>query len=102
MVALILTAGEQKLNGEQALAFARERYNVQGGDFGRAQAQRLIVEAIIKQVLASSPAEIPGLINQLAAAVTTDFSVSQIAKMALNYIGKDVTIYSRCLPKLYA
>lgn len=91
-------AGEQKLNGEQALAFARERYNVQGGDFGRAQAQRLIVEAIIKQVLASSPAEIPGLINQLAAAVTTDFSVSQIAKMALNYIGKDVTIYSAACP----
>ena len=49
-------------------------------------------------MLASSPAEIPGLINQLAAAVTTDFSVSQIAKMALNYIGKDVTIYSAACP----
>ncbi|MBM6893274.1 LCP family protein, partial [Enorma massiliensis] len=45
-------AGNQLLTGEQALAYARERYHVSGGDFGRAQAQRQIVEAVIRQVLA--------------------------------------------------
>ena len=53
-------AGNQRLNGAQALAFARERYNVSGGDFGRAQAQRLVVQGIIKQVLASPPGAVAG------------------------------------------
>lgn len=68
-------AGNQLLNGQQALAYARERYHVSGGDFGRAQAQRQIVEAVIRQVLASSPVELPGLIGQLANCITTDLSV---------------------------
>ena len=54
------TEGQQRLNGEQALAFARKRYNVSGGDFGRAQAQRLIIMGIVDEVLTSSPATMPG------------------------------------------
>lgn len=91
-------AGEQKLDGEQALAFARERYNVSGGDFGRAQAQRMIVEAIIKQVVASSPAEIPGLISQLATAVTTDYTIADMGKLALDFYDRDMKIYSAACP----
>ena len=93
-----INAGEQKLNGEQALTFARERYNVAGGDFGRAQAQRIIVEAIIKQVLASSPAELPNIIGQLAESVSTDYSVTDMVALAQQFLGKDLTMYSAACP----
>jgi LCP family protein required for cell wall assembly len=70
-----LAAGPQMLDGETALAYARERYNASGGDFGRAQAQRLIVQAIIRQTMQAGPAQLPGLINNLAACITTDYTV---------------------------
>lgn len=90
--------GNQKLNGEQALAYARERYNVSGGDFGRAQAQRQIVEAIVKQVLASSPTQIPGLVSSLASAITTDYSIADMGKLAMDFYGKDMKMYSAACP----
>lgn len=91
-------AGNQLLNGQQALAYARERYNVSGGDFGRAQAQRQIVEAVIRQVLASSPVELPGLIGQLANCITTDLSVTDIVGYAQEFLGKELTVYSAICP----
>lgn len=91
-------AGEQLLNGEQALAYARERYNVSGGDFGRAQAQRQIVEAIIRQIFDRAPGEIPPLIGQLAESVSTDLSVTDLIGYAQQFIGQDITIYSAACP----
>lgn len=91
-------AGNQLLTGEQALAYARERYNVSGGDFGRAQAQRQIVEAVIRQVLASSPVDLPGLIGQLANCITTDLSVTDIVGYAQEFLGKELTVYSAICP----
>ena len=93
-------AGEQRLTGAQALAFARERYNVTGGDFGRAQAQRMVVEAIIKQVLAAEPVQLPGLISQLASSVTTDLNVGDLIHYARIFQGSDTgaTIYSAACP----
>ena len=81
--------GEQVMSGEQALAYARERYNVTGGDFGRAQAQRQIVEAVVRQVLASDPLEIPGLVAQLADAIVTDLSLADIVSYALELQGAE-------------
>ena len=93
-----LEAGEQWLNGEEALMFARERYNVTGGDFGRAQAQRMVVEAMIKQVLSLPATQLPGVVQELANCVTTDLSVSDIVDMALLLQGKELTIYSNTCP----
>ena len=91
-------AGNQLLNGEQALAYARERYNVAGGDFGRAQAQRQIVEAIIRQVIAAPATELPSLIGKLASSITTDYSITDLVGLAQKFIGKNVTIYSAACP----
>ena len=91
-------AGNQLLNGEQALAYARERYNVSGRDFGRAQAQRQIVEAIIKQVIAAPATEVPSLIGKLASSVTTDYSITDLVSLAQKFLGKNVTIYSAACP----
>lgn len=91
-------AGEQLLTGDEALAFARDRYHVSGGDFGRAQAQRILVEAIVRQVLASSPIELPGLISKLASCITTDLSAVQLVELAQQFVGKDLTMYSAICP----
>lgn len=94
------SAGEQVLDGEQALAYARERYNVSGGDFGRAQAQRQIVEAIVREVLGSNPMEMPGIVTQLAKSITTDLSVPDIISYAMDFQSGDssLQIYSAACP----
>lgn len=92
--------GEQVLNGEEALAYARERYTVTGGDFGRAQAQRQIAAAIVSQILASSPTDMPGIISQLASCVTTDLSVAEIVSYAMELKESDTgfTLFSAATP----
>ena len=94
------SAGEQVLNGEEALAYARERYNVTGGDVGRAQAQRQIVEGIVRKILASSPVDMPGLISQLASCVSTDLSIADIVSyaMELRDSSDGMTLYSAAAP----
>lgn len=93
-----LAAGPQMLDGETALAYARERYNASGGDFGRAQAQRLIVQAIIRQTMQAGPAQLPGLINNLAACITTDYTVTDLVSLAMQFQGQKTTIYSAVCP----
>ena len=93
-----LEAGEQTLDGDQALAFARERHAVSGGDFSRAQAQRMIIEAIVEKVLAASPTEIPGTVESLARCVTTDYSVTDLVSLALTFKDKGLTMYSAACP----
>ena len=43
--------GRTSLNGEQALAYSRMRYEDPNGDYGRQERQRKIVEGIVKKVL---------------------------------------------------
>lgn len=46
--------GYNYLNGEQALAFSRERYSFSGGDNQRVKNQQAVIEAIIKKVMNST------------------------------------------------
>lgn len=46
--------GENILNGKQALAFARERYNVSGGDNTRGQNQMKVIKAVVDKLSGSS------------------------------------------------
>lgn len=57
--------GENTFNGEQALAFARERYNVIGGDNGRGKNQMKVITAVIKK-LTTSPALITNYASIMA------------------------------------
>ncbi|MBE6114830.1 MAG: hypothetical protein E7191_07075 [Erysipelotrichaceae bacterium] len=45
--------GKQVLNGEQALALARNRKNASGGDVGRGKNQQMLVNAAIRQFASS-------------------------------------------------
>ena len=92
-------AGEQLLDGATALAFARERYGYALGDFQRADNQKLLVKAIVKQVLAVSPLDLPGTVQRLAECVTTDYSVTDVVALAQRFQGAgSVTFYSATVP----
>lgn len=90
--------GPQTLSGSEALAYARERYTASGGDFGRSQAQRLIVTALVEKVLATSPRELPAVVSDLAACVSTDYSVPDLVGLALKLQGGELTVYSAVVP----
>ena len=66
---ITLAAGTQTLNGEEALAFARERHAVSSGDFSRAAAQRAIISAIADSACLAADGD--ALAGSLAACVTT-------------------------------
>ena len=91
--------GHQRMSGEQALAFARERHHVSGGDFGRAQAQRIIVQAVIDRVLSASPLDMAGYIGEIANCLTTDLSVQDAIDLAQQFreVGAP-TMYSTICP----
>lgn len=80
-----LNAGMQRLNGEQALAFARERYGYNEGDFQRAENQRIIVQAIADTILSLPPTELPGAVQSLANCISTDYSLDELVTLAQTF-----------------
>ncbi|MDD3404163.1 MAG: LCP family protein [Hespellia sp.] len=71
--------GYNTLNGEQALAFARERQNVPGGDDQRGKDQQAVITAMIRKML--SPAmliQANGLIDSLSGNIETSMSLDQM------------------------
>lgn len=72
-----LPAGDNHLNGEQALYYARSRYS--SSDFDRARRQQQIMDAIKKKAVSlgflSSPSKITALFTSLRGDITTDFNI---------------------------
>lgn len=93
-----IEAGNQLLSGAEALAFARERYGYARGDFQRADNQRLVATAIMKQVLSKPAPELPGIVQDLASTVTTDLSATDLIGLARQFQGEGLTVYSALAP----
>ncbi len=98
-----LDAGEQTLNGDQALILCRSRhaYDQYGaGDDFRAANQRLVLAAIANKMLASDPLTIANTVNTLSQYVQTDLSVNDIIALAQTFQGMDVSndMYSAEMP----
>lgn len=85
--------GENHLNGKEALVFARERYQMPGGDRGRGQNQMKVIKAIITKATTST-AIITGyadILNSLKGMFVTSMStdeISQLVKMQLDDMAK--------------
>lgn len=74
-----LEIGEQKLNGEQALAFARHRKSDGVGDIGRTHAQQKVIMAMIEKILTPSGAsKVPELLDIVPKYVVTNVSDEQL------------------------
>lgn len=76
---LTVHQGMNSFNGEQALAFCRERYNVEGGDNTRGKNQQAVITAMIQKVV--SPAVLLGanqLLESVSGNVDTNMTQQQI------------------------
>jgi LCP family protein required for cell wall assembly len=95
-----LQPGEQTLNGAQALAFVRCRYDYALGDFQRAANQRSLLRAVAKRITQAPASEIPGLVSSLAECASTDLTATQLADMALMFQGMntDTNMYTGQVP----
>jgi LCP family protein required for cell wall assembly len=79
-----LQPGTHVLDGEQALVYARERYNVAGGDFGRVQRQqnwmRGMMGAAFNRDVLTNPVQLMGTLDALTRSLALDEGLT-IAKM---------------------
>lgn len=74
-----LSVGEQHVDGEQALAFARHRKSEGVGDIGRTHAQQKVIMAMIQKVLTPSGAtKVPELLDIIPKYVVTNISNEQL------------------------
>ena len=79
----IVNAGEQTLNGENALLYARSRFS--SSDFDRARRQQQILVALKDKILSlgilSDPIKVGGIIDVLSKNVKTDVGPWEIPQM---------------------
>ena len=80
------TKGTIDLNGDQALKFARMRYEDPRGDFGRQKRQRQIIQAVIsKGASLSTLTNYDSIFKALGHNVKTDLTFSQMVSIQRNY-----------------
>ena len=79
--------GENVLNGAKALAFARERSHLAGGDITRGQNQMKLLTALIRQ---ASPTNVAAnyreILSSLEGMFVTDMPLSTITKLATSHL----------------
>ncbi len=90
--------GTQRVTGKRALIYARERHSFAGGDFTRIQSQRQVVSGIAKEITEASPADLPGIIGDLAEMVSTDYATKDLVSLALGFRKTGITIYQTACP----
>ncbi len=74
--------GYNKLNGIEALAFARERYSFPEGDYQRAKNQMEVIKAVVKKCASSSMlANYGSVMDALAGSFETNMPNAQIAAL---------------------
>lgn len=99
---IVIEEGLQTLDGEASLVFARSRKYLDG-DFTRTSSQRLLMEAIITKTLSLPATELPGVIQEAAKSVTTDFTVTDLVNLALQFQDiSNLSLYSAMLPSTSA
>lgn len=85
---LVIQKGENNLNGAQALAFARERVSVSGGDNGRGINQMKMITAVIDKMSAGTILKnYSDILESLEGMFATDMpskDITKLVKMQLN------------------
>lgn len=96
---LINTPGVHKVNGLQAVAYARIRkaVNAYGStdDFGRTERQRVVMKKIMDKALAMDVSTYPGLVEKLTPFVRTSLSNNQMLALAAQLAKKPTLIQTR-------
>ena len=74
-------AGEQKLDGAQAVTYARIR-STAGGDYKRTERQRLVIEKIFEKAVKTKISTINKIIDKVFEQVSTRFSLKEALGLA--------------------
>lgn len=86
---IVVHVGMNHLDGEAALAFVRERYQLSRGDISRGRRQQAFVKALMLKILSketlSNPVRFSALVKAVAQNLTVDnaFSIASIYSQAL-------------------
>ena len=95
--AVTFAEGKIHLNGEEALLYVRERYNLVNGDFDRNEHQQIVLKAVIRKIFSiKGILSLPSLLSTARNAVITDMSTVDLLMAAgrlLLHI-KDLNLYS--------
>ena len=81
--------GMNHFNGEEALVFARERYNIKGGDFQRGKNQQELIKSMMQKLM--SPAILTGameLLGTISENVDTNMTTAQIQELVKDQLDK--------------
>ncbi|WP_088835261.1 LCP family protein [Paenibacillus tyrfis] len=85
-----LEAGSRHLDGLTALAFVRERYSLEDGDFGRQTDHMKVMRAVVQKLLAPEKiTELPGLLKQ-AKKELVDTNLTDSDLISLAWLFKDM------------
>lgn len=105
--AFTFAAGPQKLDGDQALAFVRERYAFVDGDYQRVQDQQIFLKAVLSGVLSpatlSNPLKVNDLVNEVTPYLSVDsgFTLATVGALAVSLKGvRSSDMISFTLPTL--
>jgi len=74
-------AGTYRLNGVQAVSYARIRYT-EGGDYKRTERQRLVLEKTMNKMKTQDLATINKIVDKVLPEVSTSFSAKEILGLA--------------------
>jgi LCP family protein required for cell wall assembly len=80
----VTETGYQKLNGLQATAYCRIRYDIAGGDFGRASNQREVIKAIEEQAKKTDAATLTKVFNQVIDEIYTSIDSKELLNLVSN------------------
>lgn len=86
---ICINPGQQTLNGEQALVYARNRKSLSNGDFGRAAHQQEIVKELInKMKTITQVSKFMEILNTISNSLDTNLTTKQI--LSFYNVGKDI------------
>ncbi len=81
-VVINVQQGLNHFDGKQALAFARERYSLSGGDNQRGKNQMAVIKAMFEKMITPEMLiKAPDLISQVSDSVETNMSMEQIQNL---------------------
>lgn len=98
----VLKAGEQRLNGDQALGYARIRHvktsNGTGNDFGRAERNRDLLISAFNECKAADIQSLLSLLNTALSNISTDLGKEQIISCLNTVMKSEYTVQSVQIP----
>lgn len=78
--------GKMHLNGAQALAYARMRYDDPENDYGRQKRQRQVIKSIVKNAISlNTVANLESILNSLEKNVKTNLTFNNLISIMRNY-----------------